>query len=40
MKFHAIPLVLYGEWSDLTAVLAIHPVERHLVLCLNEIHVF
>jgi hypothetical protein len=33
-------LPLNGEWSDLTAVLAIYPVERQLVLCLNEIHVF
>jgi hypothetical protein len=33
-------LPLNGEWSDLTARLTIHPVEQHLVLCLDEIHVF
>lgn len=33
-------LPLNGEWSDLTATLAIYPVQGRLVLCLNEIHVF
>jgi hypothetical protein len=33
-------LPLNGEWSDLTATFAVHPVGDDLVLCLNEIHVF
>jgi hypothetical protein len=33
-------LPLNGEWSDLTATLAVYAVGRDLVLCLNEIHVF
>jgi hypothetical protein len=32
-------LPLNGEWSDLTATFAVHPIGDELVLCLNEIHV-
>ena len=33
-------LPLNGEWSDLTATFAVHPLGDELILCLNEIHVF
>ena len=36
----SIDLPLDGEWSDLTATFEILQLDNHLVLVLNEIHVF